>query len=200
MTRSPTPVQLSGLTVGALFSLWAYILKQTVGTALVVACYGKRQQEARYTHTHMVPQNGHRYMCIRTRSCCPFPPCTHRASSERLLEVIVSEMFGVGSWAKGVAVKREQRGLSKREVEKEEAGARGGCKLIGAKWAADEVVYYVASTFTHPDTHALCLHCSLSVFFSIVLHNYFVFYPLFIFLSCSAPLHNIQCWTMNHTG
>ena len=61
---------------------------------------------------------------------------TQAARSERLLEVIVSEMYGAGSRANRAA-EREQR-----EVERERVGARGGCMLIGAKWAADELKWF----------------------------------------------------------
>lgn len=36
------------------------------------------------------------------------------------------------------AVKGEQRRRGRREVDKEEARAGGGCMLIGAIWATDE--------------------------------------------------------------
>lgn len=49
------------------------------------------------THTHIWCLKTDIDTCASTHVAAPLPPCTHRASSERLLEVIVSEMFGVGS-------------------------------------------------------------------------------------------------------
>lgn len=54
----------------------------------------------------------------------------------------MSEMYGVGSRAMGETAKREQRRQGRREVGKEEARAGGGCVLIGAKWAADELKWF----------------------------------------------------------
>lgn len=87
----------------------------------------EKAAEGRCAHTHVLPK--------RTFSFYTHLP-------ERLLEVIVSEMYGVGSRAMGGTAKREQRRQGRREVKKEEAGARGGCMLIGAKWAADELKWF----------------------------------------------------------
>lgn len=56
----------------------------------------------------------------------------------------MSEMYSLGKRVKG-ELEGENREGRKRGggVDKEEVGGRGGCMLIGAKWAADEVKGFV---------------------------------------------------------
>lgn len=83
----------------------------------------------------------------------------------------MSEMYGVGSGANR-AGKREQRRQGRREVEKKKkkkARARGGCKLIGAKWAADELKWF-AVWLRRSLSRSLTVSSSLLIRLSFAIH------------------------------